>query len=201
MAEQPRDKPGNPVDVPSDRSLLRRLQAGSDDAAPQIYRRYAKRLRGLARANTTGSLARRVDTEDIVQSVFRVFFARAKKGLYHVPDGEDLWKLLLIIALNKIRTEGVYHHAAKRDVRTTTALDEDVPAGQEGDDEFATNFLQLVVRDTLEHLPDFERRLIDLRLSGYEMDEITQMVGRSKRTVERSLQQARDRLKAIFEKD
>jgi RNA polymerase sigma-70 factor (ECF subfamily) len=202
MAEQPRDKPGNPVDAPSDRSLLRRLQAGSDDAATQIYRRYAKRLRGLARANTTGSLARRVDTEDIVQSVFRVFFAGAKKGLYHVPDGEDLWKLLLIIALNKIRAEGVYHHAAKRDVRHTTQLDaDDAPPVQEGDDEFATNFLQLVVRDTLELLPDFERRLIDLRLSGYEMEEISQMVGRSKRTVERSLQQARDRLKEIFEKD
>src|SRR5205823_9703271 len=142
MTEQARDAPDPPAsgypDAPSDRSLLRRLRSGSEDAATQLYRRYAHRLRALARANTSTQLARRVDAEDIVQSVFRIFFTAASQGLYDVPAGEDLWKLLLVIALNKIRAEGVFHQAAKRDVRATAELDRLDPAAEpEGDDEFA----------------------------------------------------------------
>src|SRR3954462_11365264 len=141
------------ADAPSDRSLLRRLRGGSEDAATQLYRRYAHRLRALARANTSAHLARRVDAEDIVQSVFRIFFTAASQGLYDVPAGEDLWKLLLVIALNKIRAEGVFHRAAKRDVRATTELaPPDTGPEPADDDEFATSFLRLVVSDTLEHL-------------------------------------------------
>ena len=202
-AEHPRG--GSPAagaaDAPSDRSLLRRLRGGSEDAATQLYRRYAHRLRALARANTSAHLARRVDAEDIVQSVFRVFFAAASQGLYDVPAGEDLWKLLLVIALNKIRAEGVFHRAAKRDIRATAELDRRDATEPEDDDEFATSFLRLVVRDTLEQLPEFERRLIELRMEGYEVNEIAQAVGRSKRTVERGLQQARTRLKELFDED
>src|SRR3954466_1386611 len=124
MTESARDGPApDATTAPSDRSLLRRLRGGSEDAATQLYRRYAHRLRALARANTSAHLARRVDAEDIVQSVFRIFFTAASQGLYDVPAGEDLWKLLLVIALNKIRTEGDFHQAAKRDVRTTAELD------------------------------------------------------------------------------
>src|SRR5436189_5093408 len=123
MTDQARDAVAAGTDAPSDHSLLRRLRGGSEDAAAQLYRRYAHRLRALARANTSAQLARRVDAEDIVQSVFRIFFAGASQGLYDVPAGDDLWKLLLVIALNKIRAEGVFHQAAKRDIRATADMD------------------------------------------------------------------------------
>jgi RNA polymerase sigma-70 factor (ECF subfamily) len=201
MTDRPRDRSTEAAEVPSDRSLLRRFRAGSDDAATQLYRRYAHRLRALARANTSAHLARRVDADDIVQSVFRIFFAAARKGLYDVPAGEDLWRLLLVIALNKIRAEGVFHSAAKRDIRTTAELDRSEGESEPAEDEFATNFLRLVVSDTLGLLPDFERRLIELRMEDYEVAEIARTVGRSKRTVERGLQQARARLKEMFDED
>jgi RNA polymerase sigma-70 factor, ECF subfamily len=198
----PPGAPGVTADAPSDRSLLRRLRGGSDDAATELYRRYAHRLRALARANTSTHLARRVDAEDIVQSVFRIFFAAASQGLYDVPAGEDLWKLLLVIALNKIRAEGVFHQAAKRDVRATAELDRlDSSAEPEDDDDFATSFLRLVVRDTLERLPEAERQMMELRMEGYEIAEIARALGRSKRTVERCLQQARTRLKSLLDED
>ena len=198
MTEQGRDAP----DAPSDRSLLRRLRAGSDDAATQLYRRYAHRLRALARANTSAHLARRVDAEDIVQSVFRIFFDAASQGLYDVPAGEDLWKLLLVIALNKIRAEGVFHQAAKRDVRATAELARIDPKAEPDDgDDFATSFLRLVVNDTLERMPPLERQALELRMEGYEVAEIADRMGRSKRTVERCLQQARTRLKSLLDED
>src|SRR5437870_3821251 len=107
----------------SDQSLLRRFRLGQEDAAAEIYRRYAPRLHSLARRQCSGSLALRVDADDIVQSVFSAFFEGARKGLYDVPDGEDLWRLILVIALNKVRAKRIFHRAAKRDVRLTAPVD------------------------------------------------------------------------------
>src|SRR5262245_49991271 len=101
--------------APSDHLLLRRLRAGSQQAARELYQRYARRLRALVRAQCATALARQVDPDDIVQSVFDTFFHGASSGRYDVPDGEDLWKLFLVIGLNKIRAQRVFHLAARRD--------------------------------------------------------------------------------------
>src|SRR5712691_3278020 len=113
--------PAGPL-IRSDTSLLRRFRLGSEDAAAELYRRYAPRLRRLARRQCSSVLARRVDADDIVQSVFCAFFQAARKGYYDVPDGEDLWKLLLVIALNKMRSSQTFHLAARRAVRLTAPV-------------------------------------------------------------------------------
>ena len=46
-----------------------------------------------------------------------MFGGLIEEGDYDVPPGEELWGLLLVIALNKIRTEETFHRAGKRDVR------------------------------------------------------------------------------------
>ena len=111
-----------PDSVP-DRDLLNRFQRGDREAASRLYERYAERLRALTRRKSSTVLACRLDPDDIVQSVFRNFFHAAREGGYDVPPGEDLWKLLLVIALNKIRARGTFHRAAKRDVRRTRRID------------------------------------------------------------------------------
>ena len=112
-----------PNPTPSDDCLLRRFYGGDEDGATQLYRRYVHRLQALVKARCPANLAARLDVDDIVQSVFRSFFEAANAGAYEVPAGQDLWKLLLTIALNKIRAQGAYHQAAKRDVRLTSSLD------------------------------------------------------------------------------
>ena len=182
----------------SDRSLLRRFQRGQADASTEIYLRYAERLLALADAQSSPDLARRVDPEDIVQSVFRTFFRRANLGHYTVPDGEELWKLLLVITLNKVRATGAFHRAAKRDVRRTSsgeAFDVAIESGQ-GDDETALNLLRLVVEDLLQGLPEAHRRMIEQRIEGHEVNDIATNVRRSKRSVERVLQDFRQQLDA-----
>src|SRR5436190_7312745 len=82
---------------PSDGSLLRRFRGGSQDAATLLYHRYAERVHALAKAQCSPELARRLEPDDIVQSVFRTFFQKASQGLYDAPAGEDLWSLLLVI--------------------------------------------------------------------------------------------------------
>src|SRR5438034_7863551 len=140
----------------TDQQLLQRYQQGDHEAAEQLYRRYADRLRALTRRKSSAVLASRMDPDDIVQSVFRNFFHAAREGGYDVPPGEDLWKLLLVIALNKIRARGTFHRAAKRDVRRTRRIDgldpytlaKENPHGQSG-----VTFLRLAADEALAQLP------------------------------------------------
>jgi RNA polymerase sigma-70 factor (ECF subfamily) len=187
---------------PSDRSLLRRFQGGQPDAATELYLRYAGRLHALATRQCAPDLAPRVDPEDIVQSVFRTFFRRAALGHYEVPHGEELWKLLLVIALNKIRATGLYHHAAKRDVRRTpTGPGFDEALRGTADDQAALNVLRLVVDEVLQTLAPEQRPIIEQRIDGYEVAEIARRTGRSKRSVERILQEFRKRLRSAIHED
>jgi len=182
--------------APSDTSLLRRLRTGDQDAATRLYFRYAERLRLLARAECSAELARRVEIDDIVQSVFSSFFRGVGKGYYDVPAGEELWKLLLVIALNKIRAKGAYHKAARRDVRQTVGGNhlEQFPGSIQDDAGAAYNVLKMTVEELVETLPRTQREMIDLRIQGFEVAEIAEKVHRSKRTVERTLQDFRKRL-------
>ncbi len=185
----------------TDRLLLERFRQGSQDAATQLHARYAQRLRGLAQAQCSADLARRVEVDDIVQSVFGSFFRGARAGYYDLPAGEELWKLFLVIALNKIRAKGAFHRAAKRDVRRHregASFDHSLEAVA-GNDEAAFAVLQVTVDDLLERLPEQHRLVVRLRIEGHEVADIATRMGRSKRTTERLLQEARKRLADLLD--
>jgi RNA polymerase sigma-70 factor, ECF subfamily len=191
------EEPSPPsVAAKTDHSLLRRFRGGEQEAATALYLRYADRLEALAKANTGAALAVRIDPEDVVQSVFRTFFRRASEGQYDVPEGEELWQLFLVISLNKIRSLASYHRAAKRDVGTTVALDpSDLPfSSQQRSQQKAMQVLELIVEESLGKLPQIQQTMIRLRIEGYEVAEIAEATERSKRSVERVLQQFRSRL-------
>ena len=188
--------PNSLIPEPSDRSLLRRFRAGEQEAATRLYLRYAQRLHGLAIAQTGSDLQTRMDPDDIVQSVFRTFFRRAQEGHYQVPDGEELWKLFLVIGLNKIRDAAAYHRASKRDVSRTTSLDADQSSIQPvANDMVAENSLRMVIEELLTSLSESQKDIVILRLEGAQVEEIAAQTKRSHRTVERTLQKFRELLR------
>jgi RNA polymerase sigma-70 factor (ECF subfamily) len=192
----PPTTPGGPTDA----SLLRRYQSGEQAAATELYRRYAERLLRLAAAQTSPDVAARADAEDIVQSVFRTFFRRAALGEYELPAGDELWKLLLVIGLNKVRAVAGHHKAAKRDVRQTAggeAFDKAADR-EETADATALHLLELTIAELLAPLPAGHRKIVELRIAGHEVADIAAAVGRAKRSVERILQEFRDRLHALL---
>jgi RNA polymerase sigma-70 factor (ECF subfamily) len=197
MGEPPSDLQAAPGgSTSSDRSLLARLRRGQQDAATELYLRYAQRLRALVRARCSSQLARRLEPDDIVQSVFRRFFRRVLQGDYDVPPGEELWGLLLVIALNKIRTEETFHRAGKRDVRLSAQpADPSLLETCAVDD---SALLEVSVEDILSQLPPSYRELVELRIQGHEVAELASRTGRSKRTVERILQDVRSRLRQLL---
>ena len=97
--EKPLSPPGD-LAAASDHSLIVRVRGGQQDAATQLYLRYAQRVRALVRSRCSPQVARRVEPEDLVQSIFRRFFRRVLHGDYDVPAGEELWGLFLVMALN-----------------------------------------------------------------------------------------------------
>ncbi len=163
----------------SDGTLLRRFRSGEGDAATELYLRYASRLQALARTQTANNLSARFDPEDVVQSVFRTFFRRAADGYYHVPPGEQLWQLLLVLALNKVRSLASYHRAQRRDVRRT-AGDASLEAHRGTGDQTPLQILQLVVQEVLGPWPAIQRQMVELRIDGHEVAQIAEITGRSK---------------------
>lgn len=185
----------------SDGSLMRRFQAGEQDAATALYTRYAQRLQRLAERNTSSDLAPRFDAEDVVQSVFRTFFRRVQIGHYDLPAGEELWRLLLVISLNKIRTLAMYHRAQKRSVVATVAPDSEAMAQvpDVASQDIALHSLKTVVGELVETLPAAQQQIILRRIDGCQVEEIAAETGRSKRTVERVLQTFRQRLRELID--
>jgi RNA polymerase sigma-70 factor (ECF subfamily) len=180
---------------PSDGSLVRRLRGGCQDAATQLYFRYAHRLHHLVKAQCSSAVSQREAPEDIVQSVFRRFFRKVSQGDYEVPEGGELWGLLLVMARNRIRSAETYHRVDKRDIRRTLPLNA-LPAETLSDaqgvvDESAYLTLNLCLAEALEQLPPVQRSMLELRIQGYEVAEIARTINRSKRTVERNLQEVR----------
>jgi|SRR5579872_509950 RNA polymerase sigma factor (sigma-70 family) len=189
------------IDDPADRDLLTELRNGNETAASRLYKRYVDRLRALAEKNTGKDLAQRFDSEDVIQSVFRCFFERARNGLYDVPTGGDLWPLLLVIALQKVRAYGSYHRAGRRDVRRERGSDDCETvrvASQRLKPDEPQSLLRLIADETLEQLPELHRKVARWRLEGYDHEEIAKMAGRSKRTIERLFQECREILQKLL---
>ena len=186
-----------PLALCSDGSLLRRYREGEEEAATALYLRYARRLRALAARRTEGDLTGRFDADDVVQSVFRTFFQAVRRRAYDVPPGGEIWGLLLVLALNKIRNQVEHHRAAKRDVRQTSADPDLVCQHALSRDEHATVFLRMVLDEQMAELPESSRTIVRMRMEGYELGEIAEQAGRCRRTVERVLRDFRDRLAGL----
>jgi RNA polymerase sigma-70 factor (ECF subfamily) len=184
-------------------NLLARWRQGDRGAADILFQRYASRLIDLARRRRPARLAHLVDPEDVVQSVYRSFFSAAREGRYEVQRGGDLWRLLVTITLNKL------YHQVKRNTRAKRAadrechlIDADGAAGvplhllsQEPSPAEAA-----ALTDELEQLftklGPLERRMVELRLQGYQLDEIAERTDRSERTVRRVLEEVKEHLQA-----
>jgi RNA polymerase sigma factor (sigma-70 family) len=178
-------------------SLIERCRRGDQDAARQLFDAYVERLLPLARRRISQRLASRVDPEDVVQSVFRTFFARLKDDQFSIHDQNDLFRLLVRITVHKALRQVAHHKAAKRDPGHEVAQSED---SQE-------QLLQLLTAEPtpdeavlfLDHLekfmgllPQTDRRILELRMQGFSTEEIAKQLDSYDRKVRRVLERIRD---------
>jgi RNA polymerase sigma-70 factor (ECF subfamily) len=184
--------------------VLERLRAGDDDAAAEIFSRYANRLILLARSRLQGPIRQKVDPEDVTQSVFRSFFVRQAEGQFQLDDWDSLWSLLVRITLRKCgkRTRQLY--AGIRDARRETSSirtnDQsrcvyEAIAREPTPQEAAS--LTETLEQLVQRLEDTQQQMIVLRLQGYTVKEISREVGRTERSVHRVLAKVRDTLLSL----
>jgi RNA polymerase sigma-70 factor (ECF subfamily) len=178
--------------------LVARWREGEQEAATELFQRYASRLVALARSQLPAKLARRVDPEDVVQSVYRTFFADAADDRFLFQRGGDLWQLLVAITFHKL------HDHIRRHRRDKRATDRDRGFGSE-DSLFAmqahlssrepapVEALALLeqVEQVMRRLRPLSRRILELRLQGYNLEEIARATRRSQRSVIRDLNEIR----------
>jgi RNA polymerase sigma factor (sigma-70 family) len=175
------------TDAPS-AELLARCRARDEAAAAELFRRYAERLARLARSRLARQLAARVDAEDVVLSAYRSFFVLAREGEVTLYQSGDLWRLLVRITLRKVYRSARRHRADCRSVEREEAWPDAEPAAlarEPAPAEAAALIDEL--RSVLAPLGPVGRRIVELRLQGYEVEEIAEVVERSGRTVRRAL--------------
>lgn len=156
----------------------------------ELVDRYTVRLLQVARQQLPKRLRGRLDPEDILQSVFRSFFGRLRKGEFSFEDSHDLWRLLTVMTYHKVQNTIKHHQRGRRDVRRERAGD-DTPQCTARAERAPGPEDVFILYECLEHLlrdlPADYRTIVTLRLQGDAIAEIAKKVSLSQRTVLRVL--------------
>jgi len=165
------------------------------------FEHFSRRLIGLARIHLDERMQRKVDPEDVVQSVYKSVLRRYGAEALATDEWEGLWGLLTLITIRKCADRARYHAADCRN------LDRDVEAPGSADSNASwfqavgrepTPDEALVLAETVEELLSSrrgdERAIVELSLHGYSTQEISQQMGRAERSVRRIREQVREHL-------
>src|SRR5436190_1873781 len=98
-----------------DATLMQRFRDGDQEAAALLFQRYVGKLVSLAQRRLSTQLGRRIDAEDVVQSAFRSFFRGTRDGRFQIEPGQELWRLLAVMTVTKLKKQVEFHTAQKRD--------------------------------------------------------------------------------------
>jgi RNA polymerase sigma factor (sigma-70 family) len=176
-------------DIPSAELLARYHHRHDEAAAEELFRRYAGRLTALARSRLAQALASRVDAEDVVQSAYRSFFLLARDGEVSLRQTGDLWRLLVRITLRKVYRSARRHRADCRSVEREQPQLEKMDATVLSREPTPAEAAALIdeLRGVLTPLDAVQRRIVEMRLQGHDVEVIAAEVRRSTRTVRRVL--------------
>jgi RNA polymerase sigma-70 factor (ECF subfamily) len=175
--------------------LIKRLRAGDQAAAAELVQRYEGAVRRTVRFRLTDARLRSVlDSTDVCQSVFASFFVRAAAGQFELHAPEQLVKLLVTMARNKLASQVRREQAGRRDRRRTGVA----PAGKEPADTGPSPSREASARELLQEvyrrLTPEERRLVELRNDGRDWAAIAAEMGGTAVLLRKRLSRALDRI-------
>lgn len=182
--------------------ILQRLNANDQDAATELWQRFAPHLNRLAQKRLSARLKN--DSEDAVQSAFRSFFTGLRGHEFQLEDWDSTAGLLARITLRKCIRRIEYNTAAKRDIAREVSTDRE----DSGDDFIASlpgglaPHVEICLQETLaaviEGLTEQQMEILTLNLQQMPTNEIASHVGRTERTVQRVLKQIQVRLENVW---
>lgn len=161
--------------------FLRRIRAGDDAAAKELVNRFEPLIRREVRMRIGDDrLNRAFDSVDVSQSVLANFFVRAATGGYELDCPEQLARLLIMMARNKLISRARSERRLVRDVRRLTAepgvLDQ-VADPRPSPSEIVSRKEELELLTT--SLSEEDRQILELRSAGLSWDEVGTRLGGS----------------------
>ncbi len=178
------------------RELLARIKNGDEEAARELLSRYESKVRLVVRRQLPRLLRSRFDSIDFLQSVWGSFFHRIQTGPNDLNEEENLIAFLAWAARNKVIDE--YRRAATRKQnihreqsienqrdRETALASGDTPSQLAQAHETFDRLSRL--------LPEDRRVILELKAAGYSCSEIGGKLGLSERTVQRILEELKNR--------
>ncbi len=170
------------------------LGRGDQQAASELFGRFAHRLIALANTRLNPAMRRKVDPEDVVQSVFKSFFQKQASGDLDFENWESLWGFLALLTVRKCGHKIKFHRADRRNVgqeQSGVLFTEDSRPHWEAIASDPTPsqaaMLTELVESLLSSLGEREQQILILSLQGQTIEQISPQVGRSMRTVRRVL--------------
>jgi RNA polymerase sigma-70 factor (ECF subfamily) len=158
--------------------------------------RFSERLLLFAQKRLPEPLKRRVDAEDVVQSVFRSFFTRHQDGNFQFSEASDVWRLLAAMTWRKLMRTIRHHSQQQRDFhrefhdnsppdsnQTQTPDPEPTPS--------SVAVMMELLAGIMKQLPGTHQKILELRLENYSIQEIADQLQVSMRTVNRTLKTVR----------
>lgn len=160
-------------------AFIKRIRSGDEQATADLVKRYEPEIRREVRLRLRDPRLRRdFDSMDICQSVLASFFVRAALGQYELDRPEQLLRLLVTMARNKLIYQVRRQRRQRRDNRLVDEAGQEklqtVASGASPSDVVAQREILQKVR---ERLNEEERKIADLRGQGREWAEVAAHMG------------------------
>lgn len=180
-----------------EQSLRDFARGARNELAAALLSKYGASLIALATSRLSARLGRRIDAEDVTQSVYRTFFRRLSAGEFQLDEWHDLWRLLYVLTVRRICREAEQANTQKRNQARELDLEASAEVlSKEPSPEHALLFEE-VIDGLLAALPEEDRSIVEARLAGLTHEEIKSEQGVSLATIGRKLRQVRARLEHL----
>lgn len=176
------------------------LQDIGEEAAAKFTRRYMEKLVSLIDANMSAKLQSQFDAEDVAQSVLNSWFQGIRKRQIAPQSSAEIWSLISVIALNKIRNRVRAFAAKKREGnwgRKSGEIVEDFPEPEPGDEIEIKDFLAVLTK----RLSPRNQQVLQLTMEGRSVKEIAESLGVVTRTIQRCREELRKEALALLPED
>jgi RNA polymerase sigma-70 factor (ECF subfamily) len=176
--------------------FIKRIRAGDAQAAEELVKKYEPAIRMEVRMRLSDPrLGRLFDSMDICQSVLGSFFLRAAAGQYDLEEPDQLIRLLVAMARNKLVFNIRKHRTQRRDHRRAQPITPEVfdaPGSESTPSRIVAG--EELLQELRRRLTDDERQLAERRAQGREWADIAQELGGTPQARRKQLERAISRV-------
>jgi RNA polymerase sigma-70 factor (ECF subfamily) len=173
---------GEPLD-----ELIERMNSGDVAAAEQAFLAYEPYLRMAVRRQLTGALRSKLDSMDIIQSVWADILCRFREAGWRFTDRAHLRAFLMKVARNRlIDRRREYHRALEQERPLDDITPRELPHAKEPRPSEIAQGHELWER-MLEKCPPAHREILHLKRSGFPLAAIAAQTGLHEGSIRRIL--------------